>query len=282
MSIFEKVATEKASATLSGTRFSDLAGLAGNAAATMGMGMVKSRLPVGVGPKLDMLGASFERAYGGDWQGAGMAALNSGVFAPKLPWVNNAAATAMFQGQKSRASGGVTPIAAQKMVRESLETHFAKKNLFLLSIGQQLGRTPQLTNINLFVTDLSYGPITITADSHKVGSAVLDQPNGTEPIELRLTTMDDEAGSVRKWFDALASAVTHSDGTFGLPAEYLVKISILHSFVDDDSAAYWLRGKRGWKKEMWLRPVSLESELSRKDTGLEEFALVFHQFDTYY
>jgi hypothetical protein len=192
--------------------------------------------------------------------------------------------------QPSRAMGGVTPIEAQRIMRASLETKFARKNLFIVTIkeqpievsGVQNSADKNLEWFNLFVLDVSYGAITITADKHKVGSAVLDQPNGTEAVELRITTMDDERGTIRRWFAELSERVAHQDGTFGLPESYLSKISIAHSFVTEESAETWLGGRQPWSATAYFRPASIECELSRKDDALEEFTLVFHQFDTSY
>lgn len=288
MSVFDRVAQEKTSAAFGLDKLPDMSGLAVGGAMTIGMGMLKSKLPIGVGPKLNAVGSVIGRAVNGDWNGALTGIVNSNLFASKLPWLDNAAALGWFQYQQSRAMGGVTPAQAQRIMRETLETNFSKKNLFLVSAiakNKDIGDVP----LNLFVTDVSYGPITITADAHKIGSAVVDQPNGTEPVELRLTTMDDESGTVRRWFDRLSSNVTRTNGTFGLPCSYLVNISILHSFISDESEAYWLGSQKdkskstsAWKKQAFYRPVSLESDLSRKEDGLEEFTLVFHQFDTFY
>jgi hypothetical protein len=68
----------------------------------------------------------------------------------------------------------------------------------------------------------------------------------------------------------------------GVPAEYLSKITITHSFVTDDAAQHWLKDGQPWKAGTYFRPVSMELDLSRKDSAMEEFTLVFHQFDTYF
>jgi hypothetical protein len=262
------------------------AGMLAGAAGTIGTGILKSRLPPGVGPAVSAVINAGGKVKAGDLIGAARGILNSGVFTAKLPWLDGAAATAGFMMDRSRAMGGVTPLEAQRIMKQSLETNFARKNLFIVTIMEQpiaqsnVATGSGLQFFNLFVLDVSYSPITITAEQHKVGSAVLDQPNGSEAIELRITTMDDEHGSIRRWFGALSARVTNQDGTFGLPASYLTKISVTHSFVTDDSASHWLNGQMPLSETSYFRPVSIESELSRKDDALEEFTLVFHQFDT--
>lgn len=291
MSIFEQVATQKVSERMGGGN--PMSGLLGRGAATIGLGMIKSRLPRGVGPIVDVVNNVAGAALKGDWRSVADKAINSGIFTAKLPWLDNAHSAIQFARQESRAMGGVTPLQAKKIMQESLEVNFARKNLFVVRVTQSFARLDQVEpltmagggayeRLNLFVVDVNYGPITITADSQKVGSAVLDQPNGTEPVELRLTTMDDEKGSVKHWFSQLSGCVAKTDGTFGVPIEYLVQIEITHGFVTEDSAKKWLgqSGGKAWAQKAWFRPVSLESDLSRKDDALEEFTLVFHQFDT--
>jgi hypothetical protein len=287
MSIFDRVAGEKIGAAL-GDRA--LGGILGGAVGTLATGMIKKGLPPGVGPRVDVLGNAVGRILEGDFAGAALTAVNSGIFTAKMPWLDNAASTAWFMSQRSRAMGGVTPVEAKRIMQDSLSTHFARKNLFMVSIDDQPIQTSdiqcnkpgRLDFFNMFVLDVNYGVVVITADAHKVGSAVLDQPNGAEAVELRLTTMDDERGTIKSWFSQLSGRVAHDDGTMGVPAEYLSKITITHSFVTDDSAQHWLKGGRPWKAGTYFRPVSLELDLSRKDSAMEEFTLVFHQYDTYY
>ena len=287
MSIFDRVAGEKIGAALGDKT---LGGILGGAVGMLGTGMIKKGLPPGVGPKVDVMGNAIGRLINGDWKDAALTAVNSGIFTAKLPWLDNAASTAWFMSQPSRAMGGVTPVEAKRIMQDSLATHFARKNLFMVSIDDQPIQTSDvqcrkpggLEFFNMFVVDVSYGPITITADSQKVGSAVLDQPTGTEAVELRLTTTDDERGTIKSWFSQLAGRVANDDGTMGVPSDYLSKITVTHSFVNDDAAQHWLKDGQPWKAGTYFRPVSMELDLSRKDNALEEFTMVFHQFDTYF
>lgn len=287
MSIFDQVSA-KVSSAIGG--ISGGGGLLASAAGTIGMGMLKSKLPIGLGPKVSAGIGAAGKLLSGDISGAVKGVLNSGVFTAKLPWLDGAAALVGYVAEPSRATGGLRPLEAKRIIQESLETNFARKNLFIVSIKEQpiessdvqSRRSGGLDLFNMFVLDVSYGPITITADSHKIGSAVLDQPNGTEAVELRITTLDDEHGTIKSWFTQLSALVTHEDGTMGVPADYLAKISITHSFVTDESSKYWLGGVQPWKVDAYFRPVSMEFDLSRKEDAFEEFTMVFHQFDTYY
>lgn len=295
MSIFEKIVSQQTSQRV-GAHFGDgWGGIVGNAAGIIAQGTVKSALPIGVGPVFDAAVNSLGQVLQGNFGEAALSAVNSGIFTSRMPWLDNAESYAAFMSQPSRAMGGVTPVQARQIMQASLETHFAHKNLFVVSLSVDSANQHAMENlsmmnsvggmfdrINLFVVDIGYGPITISADSHKVGAAVLDAPNGSEPTDLRITTMDDEKGSVRRWFDNLAGKLASPDGTFGLPREYLVKIKVTHSFVTDQSSKNWIGGVQPWSKEAWYRPMSLEVDLSRKDEALEEFTMVFHQFDTYF
>lgn len=287
MSIFEQVAGEKIGSLLSNKT---LGGIVGGGIGTIGMGMLKSRLPPGLGPKLSVVNNVAGRLLNGDLKGAALGALNSGIFTAKFPWLDNLAATAGFMAEPNRAMGGVTPVEAKRIMKGSLETNFARKNLFLVRISKMPegiewlnadAPGARLQMFNLFVTDVSYSGFSIAADQQRVGSISMDQPNGRDPIELRITTMDNEAGDIKFRFNMLANRVANTDGTMGVPSEYLVKIKILHSFIHEESEKHWLKDL-GWSQFGWFRPVSIEHDLSRKDDALEEMTLVFHQFDPYY
>lgn len=291
MSIFESVQGKLSGVTGGG---SGLGALAGSGAAAIGTGLIKSRLPTQMGPMVDTAFGAAKSILAGDWAGAAKKALNSGIFTAKLPWLDGAAASAFFQMQPSKAMGGVEPQVAKKMMQESIQTNFGRKNLFIVEllsyrVDESFGLgvewpsdSGKYARLNMFVSDVSYGPITLTGDRQKVGSASLDQLTGSEHIELRLTTFDDESGSVKSWFTNLAKAAARRDGTFGVPEEYLAQIRVTHSFVTDDSARLWLQGEEPWSATAWFRPVSMELDLSRKDDAIEELTLVFTQYDTTY
>jgi hypothetical protein len=287
MSIFEQVAGEKIGALLGNK---SLGGIVGGGVGTIGMGMLKSGLPPGLGPKLSVINNVGGKLLKGDLKGAALGALNSGIFTAKFPWLDNLAATAGFMIEPNRAMGGVTPVQAKRIMQGSLETHFARKNLFLVKVE----RSPKsfewlsaeapggLQMFNMFVTDVSYTGASIVADQHRAGSVSLDQPTGREPIELRITTMDNEEGDIKWHLAALANRISSIDGTMSVPDNYLVRISILHSFVSNDSEKHWTKNAGGFLRTCWFRLASIEHDLSRKDDALEEFTIVFHEFDTYY
>lgn len=311
MSVFDSVAG-KVGAVLGGGG-SNIGSFIGTGAAVIGTGLVKGAVGAKYMPVVDAALNTIGDLASGNFRSAALTAINSGLFTSKLPWLDGAAAGLYFHSMPSRATGGVAPMDAKKVYQETIETHFGHKNLFIVDIVSQFypwdaeegmeslrlfreaglhapAESASYAKFNMFVLDASYGPKTIAAESHRVGSAVLDQPNGSEAVSLRLTTLDDERGSVKKWFKRLCDTVARKDGTFGTPAEYLVQIRVTHSFTTDDASGYWLgrdgqagaKGAKAWSSETWYRPVSIELDLSRRDESLEEVTLVFAEYDTYF
>jgi hypothetical protein len=197
--------------------------------------------------------------------------------------------------EPSRAMGGVTPSEAKRIMQATLQTKFARKNLFLV----QITRTPtqdmpegsdwltskstaNLPLFNLFVTDLSYTGFSINAEQQRVGSQILDQPIGRDPFDLRITTLDNEQGQIKQWFSFLASRIARTDGTMRVPSEYLIKIKIMHGFVTEESKRHWLGGNGVQVHEHWYRMGSMEVDLSRKEDGFEELTIVLHRFDSFH
>ena len=136
------------------------------------------------------------------------------------------------------------------------------------------GNTPNVNHLfNLFATSVSYAPNTMTGERVHFGAASMDKLVGTEPVELQITTMDDEAGTLKRWFDAKFGQAAHTDGTFGLPNEYCVNITIYHAVPQADPAAY--------KLHVRMRPQSVQHELSRSDQAMQEVSMTFMQHDTF-
>lgn len=177
-----------------------------------------------------------------------------------------------LEGNRLALAGGITLAEARQMFEETANTVFAKKNLWHLSASNvSKGATP---NLNLFATEVSYTAHSITGEAVRVGSAFIDKLEGTERVEMRITTYDDSVGSIKRWFEDLRLQLAHRDGTFGLPIDYLVRFKVTHaSILEGASNAY--------VNEYVMRPSTIETELSRRDDGLEEIAMVFVQFDPF-
>ena len=109
-----------------------------------------------------------------------------------------------------------------------------------------------------------------------IGSANLDHLTGSERTDLRLTTLDDDRGSITRWFAAKCDQTAHADGTFGLPADYLVTVDITQMAPTNKGT-----DKERMKFKFLMRPVAIEKELSRRSGELEEIQISFTQFDTF-
>ena len=180
---------------------------------------------------------------------------------------------ANFWGSPTPLFGGITPAEAKRIYDEMQGQKLAKKNLWMLEVFSPLLGLE--SRFNLFATEVEYAPFIITGDKRRIGGAVVDSVLGHEPTELRLTTVDDKAGTLKRWFSAHHAAVSHRDGTVGLPIEYAIRIKVVHAFITPGS-------NRGGYEDIGLfRPVNLDVNLSRREDGLQELGMTFSQLDTF-
>lgn len=131
-------------------------------------------------------------------------------------------------------------------------------------------------SFDMLALDVSYGPA-LQADHVQIGSSFMDRPTGRMPTELSITTMDDEAGTLKQWFQAKLDQIAHPDGTFGLPVDYLVNIEIVHAIPSAEVPTAHL----AYSYVMRLRPQSIQVEHSRRDQAVAELPMVFNQFDAF-
>lgn len=214
----------------------------------------------------------------GDAVGAVLAAAKA-----NLPNIDNPDVARLLLGSmRNPLFGGITPFEAQRIHDEVIATQYAKKNLFFLEIldffpgdgGAQRGAP---NPFNLFATGVSFTPHTVTGEAKQIGAGVMDGITGSERVDMRITTYDDAHGTVKRWFKERARAVAHQDGTFGVPADYLVQIRVLHAAINDEVMARF----GGYEQRYIMRPASMEVELSRTEDNLEEIQMSFTQFDTF-
>jgi hypothetical protein len=131
-------------------------------------------------------------------------------------------------------------------------------------------------SFDLLAMDVSYGP-SLISDHVQVGSGFIDRPTGRNPTELSITTMDDEAGSLKRWFNGKMDQVALPDGTFGLPADYLVTIEIVHAIPSAEVPGYEL----AYSKTMRMRAQTLQVDLSRREQAVAELSMTWTQFDNW-
>jgi hypothetical protein len=181
-------------------------------------------------------------------------------------------ANVRFLNSISPLWGGITALQAKRIYKEAQYAGHVKKNLFLLKVNSPGWDASK--NFNLFATDIEYSPFIISGEKTKVGGAVLDRAEGCEPVELTITTFDDQQGTLKDWFSAHHAAIAHKDGTLGVPADYAVKIEICHGIIMEDL-------KPAWSDIGQFRPSNLNVSLSRREDALEELQMTFSQMHTF-
>ncbi len=210
----------------------------------------------------------------GNWDAAGMRLLSSGLLDKLLLGISGAASQTLYWNMPTPLFGGISPTEAKRIYDDMRGQRLSKKNLWLIEVSSKLqGDASQ--RFNLFATDIEYAPCTIVSEKRKVGGAVVDSVQGSEPVELRMTTLDDQSGSLKKWFAAHHHAAASHDGTVGVPAHYAIRIRIVHAFITASS------NRAGYENVGLFRPASIELGLSRRENGLQEVQMTFSQIDTF-
>ena len=231
---------------------------------------INKAIPPQYSYQINSLGKVLGRAASGDFEGAGLALLDSRLLSSILPGMNSVASQAVYLNMPSKLFGGLSPLQAKQRQMEFLSTELARKNLFFIEVSDPQNGDYSYP-VNLLCTSLSFAPNTITGDKQKVGSTTVDAISSGEPVELRVSTYDTLDGAVKRWFTKLALTATHTDGTVGLPSEYAVRIRIVHSVLQGN----------GFEEIGLFRPANIEHELSRSEQAFAEMQLSFSQLDPF-
>lgn len=175
--------------------------------------------------------------------------------------------------------GGLSLAQYRELFVATAMTEKEWRNLWHIAI-EEVKTSPESPEgvgvLNLLALDVSFNAATMPGEAERIGSANLDNLSGTDRVDLRLTTLDDARGTIKRWFLGKSDQAARLDGTFGLPAEYLVVVTIRHM----DVAATSTPSQR--MHQRWLmRPAGMEVELSRRAPELTELQLSFTQFDTF-
>lgn len=246
---------------------------------------LKALIPPKIGSALTTTTNALGQIASGNILGA--AATLATAFSSQFPLGAEVATQLYFQNTPTPLFGGITPSEAKQIYSAFAALQLAKKNLFLVEISDVNPLSAAFTSgagalyvpgnraFNLFVTDIEYAAATISGDKHRIGSGSMDSVGGFEPIEMRMTAVDDVIGTIKTWMQYKCSLVTNSDGTVGVPADYLLKVRVLHSFITDDS------NTGGYEDNFIMRPVSVSAPLSRREDAVQEVQLAFTQFDTF-
>jgi len=245
-----------------------------SAGVNAGMNLVNKYIPIQAQRAVNVGAGAIGDVLNGDWSAAGLRVLDSGLLNSVFPGMSGVAAQTMYWGSPTPLWGGISPTEARQIYDQLRGESLAKKNLWLLEVSSRLaGDTSQ--RFNLFATEVEYSPFIISGDKRRVGGAVLDAVQGAEPVELRVTTMDDKQGSIKSWFAAHHGATAARDGTVGVPDSYAITFKIVHAFITRGS------NQGGYEDIGLFRTGNLDVSLSRREDGLEEVQMTFSQLDTF-
>ncbi len=239
---------------------------------TMGVSSIANRfVPPVVNKALNHTGIIGGDLMNGDLVSAGRHLMNTGILGD-LGGFKGIIDQALFWATPTPLMGGLSPYEAKQIYQQTASTDYAKKNLFLIEVNSALYGDIS-DRFNLFSTDVEYAPSTITAEKRKIGGTTTDSVQSSEPVDLSITTLDDSEGFLRNWFNYHAQKTVHTDGTVGLPAEYAIRIKIVHNFLKPNDYAYQDIGL--------FRPQNMNLSLSRHDDALQELTMQFSQLDTF-
>jgi hypothetical protein len=155
-----------------------------------------------------------------------------------------------------------------RLIAKSLvETHFREPWQFRVEIDEY---PYSKDDFDLYVKEISYGPIEIETDQEEVGIQTLTYPCGTAPVTISMTMRDHEDRRVSKWFGSLVGKVVNPDGTVNLPIDYCVNFT-RYSLLHDNSEP---------ETDKWhVYPTQLGDVTESKDgEGMLEFPITFIQF----
>lgn len=182
--------------------------------------------------------------------------------------------------------GGLTSEEAIDIMRQMRNAKLTRKNLFYIRIEDLtppaisydfLNGAIACASFDLFAIDVSYSPNTLTGEKVSIGSGFMDKLTGSEATDIQVTTMDDERGTLKRWFEGKFNQAAHPDGTFGLPRDYCINIEVVHAVPSPDVK----NSELAYRSYTTMRPVSIQHELSRRDQAMQELQMSFSQFDSF-
>ena len=199
-----------------------------------------------------------------------------------------------FEDRPNELLGWMTPRQVAEIQRLVRDAGPVRKNVFCLRIADPNPPPMEIDGasagvgvaglFDLLALDVSYSLITLTGDKVPVGSAVMDKVTGTEAIEIQVTTIDDEAGTLKRWFERKCRQAANEDGTFNPQGKYAFEMEIVHGLPHDHGISPALPAEkvaRAYSNTYRIRAVSLQCEMSRRDQALQELQMTFTQVDTW-
>lgn len=196
-------------------------------------------------------------------------------------FVSGLADPTLSASTKTPLLGGLSPDEAIRQFRRFADTPKQKANLWFIQItdfqpaAQGAANSPYV-DVNMLALAVDYAAVTVNHNPQQVGSRAFSKPAHAELQDIRVTTLDDAAGSIKTWFAGKANSMARPDGTYGLPADYLMKLRVMHAFIGPDQA-----DGQAFVDEFIVQPKNIEISLNRRDDALAELQLTFGQFDNF-
>jgi len=239
-----------------------------NAATQVGLQKIQSRIPASTRRHLPLARSLLARGV----SGLSDALLNRAF---ERLGINGTLLPGQAVDGPSELIGGLTLAKVRELHETQSQTEWSKKNLWMLRIRNLQGGSP--LDINMFAIDVSYNSYTVQGEAVLVGSGSFDNATNSERVELRVTTMDNAYGEVKRWFKERHDMMCHADGTFGLPVEYLFRVDILHAYCDESVE----NAQNGFVDTFIMRPGAMDFDLSRREDAMQEIQMTFVQWDTF-
>lgn len=199
-----------------------------------------------------------------------------------------------FEDRPNELLGWMTPrqvAEIQKLIRDAGPV---RKNVFCLRIADPNPPAMEIDGVaagvgvagmfDLLAMDVSYSLFTLTGDKVPIGSAVMDKVTGIEAVEIQVTTIDDETGTLKRWFERKCAQAANPDGTFNPQGKYAFEMEIVHGLPHDHGISPTLPAEKVAKvfsNRYRVRTASVQCEMSRRDQALQELQMTFTQVDTW-
>jgi hypothetical protein len=149
------------------------------------------------------------------------------------------------------------------LAKKLVQTPFQEGWQFRLDIDDS--NAPE--DLDIYVKDITFGPIEIETEAVKAGMQTLTYPSGTVPVGISMTMRDNQDRRVYDWFKEWSAKMVNADGTVNLPSEYVRKaerVNLLNDNIEDT-----------W----FVFPTKLGDITEAVDSqGFMEFPIAFIQF----
>lgn len=125
-------------------------------------------------------------------------------------------------------------------------------------------------DFDLFAKSISQAPMTIETTAFMAGAKQVNFPTGTVAATIAMTCYDHEDERMYKWMEGRIKKVVNKDGTWNLPASYLINCKIFRVLGD---------GSEEVRQKLKLVPLALGEITESLDAKeMIEFPLTFVEF----